>query len=704
MAPNTLIVALLVAVAPMAQAATLREMSMAAMEHRANPVRKVITMLQNMQKKVEAEGEKEKELYDKFMCYCKTSGGDLTKSISDAETKIPQVTSDIKEGESKLAGLKEDLSTNQADRAAAKTAMSEAQAVRSKEKAAYDKEAAENKADYSSLKAALAALEAGLGASAFLQTQGAQHLNRVVKKDLFEDSERDAVMAFLTQSEGSPGTAEIIGILKQMGDEMSKDASEAAAAEASAVKGFDELMAAKKKEVAALTKAIEEKTSRIGTLSVSVVEMKNDLGDTEEALTEDKKVLATLEKSCSTKTSEFETRVKTRQEELLALADTIKVLNDDDALELFKKTLPSASSFMQLQVTTAAMRARALEMIRGARKHKLNRHNLDFIALALRGRKAGFEEVIGMIDEMVATLKKEQADDDSKKEYCAAEFDKSDDKKKALERSIKDLETTIADTKESIASAAEDIEALTTSIKALDKAVAEATAQRKEEHADFVNLMAQDGAAKEVLQFAKNRLNKFYNPKLYKAPPKRELSEEDRITVNMGGTLAPTAAPGGIAGTGIEVLAQTSARKEESTGVIAMIDLLIKDLDKEMTEAETEEKDTQADYEQMMKDSAEKRSGDAKALENKESAKADMEESLQKSKQDKTSAKKELGATLEYIHSLHSECDWLIQYFDVRKEARTSEIDSLSKAKAVLSGADYSLVQTRTHHKFLRRS
>merc|ERR1719247_4095932 len=131
--------------------------------------------------------------------------------------------------------------------------------------------------------------------------------------------------------------------------------SEARAAESSAVAAYEELMAAKKKEIGALTKSIEEKTSRIGTLSVSVVEMKNDLEDTEQALAEDKKVLATLEKSCSTKTAEFEARVKTRQEELLALADTIKVLNDDDALELFKKTLPSASSFMQLQVTTAAM-------------------------------------------------------------------------------------------------------------------------------------------------------------------------------------------------------------------------------------------------------------------------------------------------------------------------------------------------------------
>jgi len=50
----------------------------------ANPIRKVVTMLQNMQKKVSTEGEKEKALFDKFMCYCKNSDSTLGKSISDA--------------------------------------------------------------------------------------------------------------------------------------------------------------------------------------------------------------------------------------------------------------------------------------------------------------------------------------------------------------------------------------------------------------------------------------------------------------------------------------------------------------------------------------------------------------------------------------------------------------------------------------------
>merc|ERR1719389_1575549 len=109
----------------------------------ANPIRKVVTMLQTMEKKVTAEGEKEKALFEKYMCYCKNSGGDLSKSIGDANTKIPQLGSDIKEAEAKNAQLKEDLKQHQVDRSAAKTALADATALRSKEAAEYAKESNE---------------------------------------------------------------------------------------------------------------------------------------------------------------------------------------------------------------------------------------------------------------------------------------------------------------------------------------------------------------------------------------------------------------------------------------------------------------------------------------------------------------------------------------------------------------------------------
>merc|ERR1719336_2954929 len=350
-----------------------------------------------------------------------------------------------------------------------------------------------------------------------------------------------------------------------------------------------------------------------------------------------------------------------------------------------------------------------------------HRH-IDFILLALRGRKVGFEKVVKLVDGLVVSLNKEQKDDEDKKEYCEGQFDKADDKKKTLERSISDTTAVIEEAKESLATLAEEIKALKAGIVALDKAVEEATEQRKAESAEDKELVSSNAAAKELILFAKNRLQKFYNPRLHKAAPERELSEGDQIYVNEGGDI-PTSAPGGIANTGITALMQVFSgshavpapppeaaaaykkKSEGSAGVMAMMDLLVQDLDKETTEAEVEEANAKEAYQNVMAESAAKRIGDSKALTDKEAASADLSASLQSSNANKKSEARELMGTMKYISSLKGECDWLLQYFDVRKQARTDEIDSLQKAKAVLSGADYSLVQSDVRtRKFLRHA
>merc|ERR1719471_2080786 len=125
---------------------------------------------------------------------------------------------------------------------------------------------------------------------------------------------------------------------------MAKGLAEAIATENAAIKAHEALMAAKTKEIAALSASVESKLKLIGDLGVGIAQMEEDLSDAEEALRDDKEFLANLKKSCASKTAEWEERSKTRSEELVALAETIKILNDDDALELFKKTLPSSSA------------------------------------------------------------------------------------------------------------------------------------------------------------------------------------------------------------------------------------------------------------------------------------------------------------------------------------------------------------------------
>jgi septal ring factor EnvC (AmiA/AmiB activator) len=670
----------------------------------ANPVRKVVTLLQKMQKAVEAEGEKEKELYDKFVCYCKTGSGDLSASISAAETKIPALGSQIESAEAEKKETEETLAQARTDRADAKAAMAAATGQRDKEAAAFAKFQADSVANIGAIVKAVAVLEKGVSGS-FLQTGTADALRKIfsdVNRDMPE-YDRQQVLSFLSGNPFSQGyssqSGSIIGILKQMGDEMATALAGATHEEEKAIHIYNQLMAAKTSEVNALTMTIERKIQKSGELAVSIAQMKNDQGDTAEALAEDKKFLAELETSCDTKAKEWEERSKTRADELLALAETIKILNNDDALELFKKTLPGASaSLLEVSEKAESVRSRAGQILLQAARRLDRPHStmLGFVELALRGKKIGFEKVIAMIDEMVATLKKEQVDDDSKQDYCTSELDTSDDKKKSLEKSISDTEAAIATAKETIATLAEEIAAVTASIETLDNAVAEATELRKSENADYKELMASDTAAKEVLEMALNRLNKYYNPKMYKAPAKVERSTMDAIYQDVGGfvqirshaqqEVAPAPPPA--------TWDAYSKKTEEHGGVVQMMKLLIADLDKEMTEAETAEKDAQADYETLMKESASKRAEDSKSLADKQGAKAATEGDLQSHGEDLKEGQRDLASTLKYIHDLHMECDWLLKYFDVRKEMRASEVDALGKAKAVLNGADFSLLQT----------
>merc|ERR1719293_444116 len=143
-----------------------------------------------------------------------------------------------------------------------------------------------------------------------------------------------------------------------------------------------------------------------------------------------------------------------------------------------------------------------------------------------------------------------------------------------------------------------------------------------------------------------------------------------------------------------ETFGAYTKKSEESGGVIAMIDKIVLEMDVEMKEAEVEEKAAQEAYERLTADAGEKRTADAKALTEKEASMAKAEEALQL-ETDKT---KGLGEQLmeveQVLANVHNECDWLLKYYDMRKAARADEIDALGKAKDVLNGADYSLLQT----------
>merc|ERR1719161_2842537 len=287
-------------------------------------------MLQDMQKSVEEEGKKEEDLFDKFMCYCSKGQGEKSQ-------------------------LEQEITGHKADREEAEKVIKESTAMREKEAAEFAATSGDMKSNIQAMGGALAALKKGLSA-ALLQTGVGSVLRNIVKTSpLVREGERGVLMSFLESGEGEEGGSDqIIGIVEQMKETMEADLKEAEGKEAEAKSGFETLMTSKTSEIKAAGTAIESKTGRVGAVAVEIVQGKADLASTTDSVEENVELKANLAKTCATKQKEWDERQKLRSQEIEAISDTIKMLNSDDALELFKKTLPSAaaSAFIQTAMGT----------------------------------------------------------------------------------------------------------------------------------------------------------------------------------------------------------------------------------------------------------------------------------------------------------------------------------------------------------------
>jgi len=677
-----------------------------------NPIRKIVTLMQDMQKEIEQEGETEKGLYDKFMCFCETGEGDLKAAIEAASAKISELSAKHESETAEKSQIDQELADHKSDREQAKKDVEEATAIRNKENAEYEATAADSAANIKALSGALPAIEKGMGGAALLQTEGGNRVMKIVQNSADVDSyDRDNVIAFLQgKSEGdyAPQSGQIVGIMKQMLESMQKASAEADADEAKAAAGFAELTGSKQKEIEVATAAIESKTVRTGELAVSIVQAQNALDDSEEELADNQKFLATLKVQCVEKTKEWQERSALRAQEVSAISEAIAILNDDDALDVFKKSVPSAAmiqqtGFLQAKSTKASkmVKAQTIFEMAAAKHHSTE---LALISYSMRtslklASKTGmqtmnFGMIMKMIDQMLGILEREQGEDDKSHEYCEAELEKAGDEKAATTDALAQTEASITELKDSSASLDSDIATLTEQIKELDKSVAAATEQRKSEHAEYTNTATLNEAAAQLLAKAKNRLNKFYNPTLYKKEAKKELSMEDSLYVKAGReefvglvqirSHAQQPTPPETFGGPVE------KKSEKSSGVIALMTQMEGELKSDMQAAENDEKAAQKEYEELMADSSTTRAQNAQSITDKEASRATLETKLAEAEESKalsTESLEDIGMT---INHLHTQCDFLLQNYDARKEARSAEAESLKNGKAVLSGADFS--------------
>merc|ERR1719160_1585111 len=456
---------------------------------------------------------------------------------------------------------------------------------------------------------------------------GGNRLSKIVESFPNVDvQDRRNVMAFFQEGgDYAPASGQIVGILKGMKDDMEAELKEAIASEEKAITGFGELKASKEAEIETATEAIETKTQRSGEVAVSVVQTKDALEDTKEELADTEKFITQLETECATKEKEWAETCKVRAEEVKAISEAISILNDDDALDVFKKARPSALvqdqlGFLQKSNNLASKTQKAQAIIAAAAgktsntQLKILLYTLNSqVRISSKGKSRGLESVIKMIDDMVVLLGKDQSDDDKSKTFCEDELEKTTDEQTAATEKKAQVEASISEATDAVEELADQIATLEQDIKDLDKAVAQATEQRKEEHEAFTESTQLNEAAMGLVEKAKNRMQKFYNPTLYKAPPKTEDTMEEKII--KAGTFVQIKAhdeEDSDADTPPATWSSLYQKSEKSAGVIGLMDMMIKEIETDMKDAEYEEKTSQSDYAKLMSDSEETRAANSK--------------------------------------------------------------------------------------------
>jgi len=688
-------------------------------------------MLQDMQKELEVEQENEKELFEKAMCACETGAKDMQKVIDESTASIDDLTSQLEEENAKKSANDEELKNHYSGRDAAKGDLEKATTLRTKESTEFSKDSSITKSQIGQLNGAIPQLEGGASGASFMQQEDSPRFRRVIEISRYlNPNSREKVLNFLDdglgESTGQPtaGTAEIIGILKDMKDHMMADLKTMTADEQSAASGFSDLKAAKEQEITTATDAILAKEKRSGALALSISQNENGLDDAKDELADAQGYLSTLNEACEKKRKERDMRNKMRTDEIAALSEAVSILNEDDALDVFKKAVPSAALLSEkkkvadydafVQVDGMASRRAGFQKAEGlvaklAKKHPSAQYHL-LLAQLKAAEPEGTEKYAGaaakvvthMVDDMVHVLHDEDVEDEHKKDFCANETETTLNLQTEKQNLVESLKASIEEMSDEVSDLSSQIKVLEEEIATNDKEVFEASELRQKEHKEFQDNFATMDTAKRLLDKAATRLHKFYSPEMH---AKKVKKVTDKALSDAGLSLAVKKMKASFdtvdesfvqkkmvlrhreRKVAPPVLPDTPGtyEKKESGGVLGLMNKMKEELTADMREAETDEKYSAKDYVRIMKEAKETRAQLVKTMKHKMAVKAETENKIVDAKAKQSLTLEELQNLALYLVQLHSECDFLMRNFENRHEGRVGEEVGLEDAKTIVT-------------------
>jgi len=596
----------------------------------------------------------------------------LTTKIEELTALSAQLNTEIKNLESEVAKNQE--------------ALDKATAIREKQLAEFNAEEKDSLEAISALKAAITVLSKHHG-GAFLQgahssmASVAMTLQRQMQqhapllKGIITPSQRKAVAAFIQAPQDyfdakptfkqsyAPQSGEIFGILRQMLETFEANLAQSQKEENENQKTYEELKAAKEAEIAAGQEQIDKKTAELADTDEKNAQAKEDIEDTKKSLAADEEFLMMLKEKCSMTDKEWEERQKTRQLEMEAVSKALAVLSGDDAHDLFTRTFNPA--LMQTEVAIASKKREQASNLLSRAAKRLNSPRLS--ALAYRVRLDAFTRVKKAIDDMIAQLLKEKADEIKHKDFCVDEFNTNQLQTEKKEREKSDLIAKIEDLEMTIKALTEAIAKLKDEIAEMQVQMKRAGEDREQENKEFQTTVADQRETQRLLKAALSILQDFYGKK---------------AALLQGRKQEPAGPP---PPPGFEAYKKNAA----SGGVMDMIQQIISDAKAMESEAIRSEEDAQKAYEDFVKETNASIEAKSKEIVNKSEQKAKAETDLVETKEAKEAVMLELEQLSNYNAELHQSCDFVMKNFDLRQTARDEEVEALKQAKAILSGAKF---------------
>jgi len=657
-----------------------------------SPVQKVIQLLDELKGKVESDLANEEKLMEEYTSWCdeeanekedaitssKRTIGDLMATIEDSKATIGTLTSSIDDLTSKISSDEKDLAS--------------ATEIRDSEHKVFiaaEKELADT---VDSLERAMMTLKNNLG---LLQTGRvkqalgtmATSLSKIVEASWVnshqkamltsllqtgsEDSDSDEDLSLSAQPQGTVVAYEsasggILDTLSDMQEKAEESLSSTRKDEMEAAHAFALLKQGLEDGIAVAKKQLGEATLTRSTTEEELHSAEAALSETQQDLAADTKYLEGLKQSCTMKATEWATRQKQAGEETAAITKAKEVLSEG-----VKVFLQTSSRVTRKSKFDAPVDSRS-QVVRILRKMAKEGHSYALAQLAARARSDPFGKIRSLVEEMIAKLTKEAAEEADQKSFCDEEITESKAKQADLSGKLDKTTSRITKAEADMAKLMEEIKTLENEIAEMDAGQAEATKVRHEEHEEYLQASKDYKDSAAAVAKAIDVLSEYYNSASFVQVSVWQAPE-------LGG-----------------------AKGDVGSTIVSVLEVAESDFTSMLAEAEADESSAVEAYEKLTQENAVTKATKTGAVKAKSSEVKQLEVALGNYKENKATTTDELDAVLAYLDKLKPQCETKVMSYADRKAKREQEITGLKEALTILSGEALLQLSVKTVHTTLR--